>query len=319
MSRSNPVRKAPRFVAEVDEGGLGAVDAVRVSERKSNLWLDAWRDLRGRWMFWVSAVVILFIVFVALFPTVFTSVPPNDQCFLANSDGGPEDGHPLGFTKQGCDVFSRIVHGASTSLSVGVIVTLLVAIMGIAIGAFAGYFGGWLDSFLMRIGDIFFAIPYILAAVVIMSMFLKERNIWIIALAIGFFSWPGTARILRSEVLRVKQFDYVMASEALGLSKVRTMFAHVLPNSIAPVIVISTVGLAGAITAEATLSFLGVGLPNNLFMSWGNDISAAQTSLRTNPMTLIYPSIALSVTVLAFIMLGETVREALDPKARAQR
>ena len=319
MSRNNPVRKAPRYVAEVDEGGLGAVDAVRVSDRKSNLWIDAWRDLRGRWMFWVSGIVILFIVFVALFPTVFTSVPPNNDCFLANSDGPPEPGHPLGFTKQGCDVFSRIVHGAGTSLSVGIIVTLLVAIMGIAIGAFAGYFGGWLDSFLMRIGDIFFAIPYILAAVVIMSMFLKERNIWIISLAIGFFGWPGTARILRSEVLRVKQFDYVMASEALGLPKVRTMFAHVLPNSIAPVIVISTVGLAAAITAEATLSFLGVGLPNNLFMSWGNDISAAQTSLRTNPMTLIYPSIALSVTVLAFIMLGETVREALDPKARAQR
>ena len=319
MSSKNPVRTAPRYVAPVEDSALNAVDAVRVSDKRSNLWLDAWRDLRSRWMFWVSAVVILFIIFVALFPNVFTTVPPNDQCFLANSDGGPEPGHPLGFTKQGCDVFSRIVHGTSTSLSVGVIVTLIVAVMGIVLGAFAGYFGGWLDSFLMRIGDIFFAIPYILAAVVIMSMFLKERNILIISLAIGFFSWPATARILRSEVLRVKQFDYVMASEALGLSKLRTMFAHVLPNSIAPVIVISTVGLAAAITAEATLSFLGVGLPNNLFMSWGNDIANAQQSLRTNPMTLIYPSIALSVTVLAFIMLGETVREALDPKARAQR
>jgi oligopeptide transport system permease protein len=110
-----------------------------------------------------------------------------------------------------------------------------------------------------------------------------------------------------------------MASEAIGLSKFRTMFTHVMPNSLAPVIIISTVGLAGAITAEATLSFLGVGLPNNLFMSWGNDISAAQTSLRTAPSTLIYPSIALSLTVLAFIMLGETVRDALDPRARATR
>ena len=319
MSRSNPVRRAPRYVAEADEGGLGAVDAVRVSERRSNLWLDAWRDLRSRWMFWASAVIILFIVFVALFPWLFTSVPPNDECYLSNSDAPPAPGHPLGFTKQGCDVFSRIVWGAGTSLSVGIIVTVLVAVLGIVIGAFAGYFGGWLDSFLMRIGDIFFAIPYILAAVVIMTMFLHERNIWIISLAIGLFAWPGTARILRSEVLRVRQFDYVMASEALGLSRVRTMFTHVMPNSMAPVIVISTVGLAAAITAEATLSFLGVGLPNNVYMSWGNDISAAQTSLRTNPMTLIYPSIALSVTVLAFIMLGETVREALDPKARAQR
>src|SRR5690606_21331878 len=288
-----------------------------------------WRDLRGRWMFWVSAVVILIIVFVAVFTGVLTSAPLNDNCILTVqtlapaeefdvpvgtriSNHGPLPGHPLGFTKQGCDVFSRIVHGTGTSLSVGIIVTLIVAVMGIVIGAFAGYFGGWLDSFLMRIGDIFFAIPYILAAVVIMSMFLRERNIFIISLAIGFFAWPATARILRSEVLRVKQLDFVMAAEAIGVSKFRTMFTHVMPNSLAPVIIISTVGLAGAITAEATLSFLGVGLPANIFMSWGNDISAAQGSLRTSPETLIYPSIALSVTVLAFIMLGETVRDALD-------
>lgn len=319
MSSKNPVRRAPRYVAEVDEGGLGAVDAVRVAERKSNLWLDAWRDLRGRWLFWVTSVVILFIVFVALFPGVFTNEPPNDNCLLANSNGAPQPGHPLGFTRQGCDIFSRIVHGTGTSLSVGIIVTVMVAVMGIVLGAFAGYFGGWLDSFLMRIGDIFFAIPYILAAVVIMSMFLHNRDIWVISLAIGFFSWPATARILRSEVLRVKQLDFVMASEAIGLTKLRTMFSHVMPNSLAPVIVISTVGLAAAIVAEATLSFLGVGLPNNLYMSWGNDISAAQQTLRTAPQTLIYPSVALSLTVLAFILLGELVRDALDPRARATR
>jgi len=319
MSSKNPVRRAPHFVAEVDEAGLGAVDAVRVGDRRSNLWIDAWRDLRGRWLFWVTAVFILFIVFVALFPGVFTNEPPNDNCQLANSNGGPQPGHPLGFTLQGCDIFSRIMHGTGTSLSVGIIVTVMVAVMGIVLGAFAGYFGGWLDSFLMRIGDIFFAIPYILAAVVIMSMFLRDRNIWVISLAIGFFSWPATARILRSEVLRVKQLDFVMASEAIGLTRIRTMFTHVMPNSLAPVIVISTVGLAAAITAEATLSFLGVGLPNNLFMSWGNDISSAQPSLRIAPQTLIYPSVALSLTVLAFILLGEVVRDALDPRARATR
>jgi oligopeptide transport system permease protein len=329
MSSKNPVRTAPRYVAEIDEGGLGAVDAVRISDKKSNLWLDAWRDLRGRWLFWVTSVIILFIIFVALFPGVFTHEPPNSDCYLtadashsdpySSSNGGPAPGHPLGFTKQGCDVFSRIVYGTGTSLSVGIIVTVMTAVMGIVLGAFAGYFGGWLDSFLMRIGDIFFAIPYILAAVVIMSIFLKERNIWVISLAIGFFAWPSTARILRSEVLRVKQLDFVMASEAIGLSRFRTMFTHVMPNSIAPVIVVSTVGLAAAITAEATLSFLGVGLPNNVFMSWGNDIAAAQGDLRRAPQVLIYPSIALSLTVLAFILLGEVVRDALDPRSRATR
>jgi oligopeptide transport system permease protein len=318
MSSKNPIRTMPHYVAESDEVGLGAVDAVRVSDRKSNLWLDAWRDLRSRWMFWVAGVVILFLIVVALFPGLFTGTSPW-ACDLNYSNDPPADGHPLGFTFQGCDIYARIIYGTSTSLSVGIIVTLLTAAMGILIGAFAGYFGGWVDSFLMRLGDIFFAIPYVLAAVVIMSMFLNYRNILVISLAIGFFAWPSTARILRSEVLRVRSADYVMASEALGVKKVRTMFAHVLPNSIAPVIVISTVGLAGAITAEATLSFLGVGLPSNEFMSWGNEISYAQIRLRTDPMPLIYPSIALSITVLSFIMLGETVRDALDPKARAQR
>jgi oligopeptide transport system permease protein len=318
MSSKTPLRRAPRFVAELDEAGLGAVDAVRVSERKSNLWLDAWRDLRGRWMFWLAGAVILLLIVVAAFPGLFTQVDPR-ACALKFSNDPPTDGHPLGFTFQGCDIYSRIIHGTSTSLMVGLLVTIIVAIIGILVGAFAGFFGGWLDSLLMRVGDMFFAIPYILAAVVIMSMFLADRNILVISMAIGFFAWPSTARILRSEVLRVKNADYVMASEALGVSKVRTMLTHVLPNSIAPVIVVSTVGLAAAITAEATLSFLGVGLPSNLYLSWGNEISFAQERLRTDPMPLIYPSIALSVTVLSFIMLGETVRDALDPKARALR
>jgi oligopeptide transport system permease protein len=328
MSSKTPVRSAPRYVAPIEDDALGAVDAVRISEKKSNLWLDAWRDLRRRPMFWISSVLILFIVFVALFPGVFTQVPPNDQCFLsadpahsnpyASSNGGPAPGSPLGFTKQGCDIFSRIVHGASTSLSVGVIATLIVAVAGILFGGFAGFFGGWLDSLLMRIGDIFFAIPYILAAVVVMSVFSANRTVWVISLAIGIFAWPSTARILRSEVLRIKQSDYVMASTAIGLSRLRILAQHVLPNSVAPVIVVTTISLAASITAEATLSFLGVGLPAGV-MSWGNDISDAQSDLRSNPATLIYPSIALTITVLSFVIFGEMLRESLDPKARAQR
>ena len=317
MSSKNSYRTMPHFVAPTDEAGIGAVDAVRVSDRKSNLWLDAWRDLRGRWMFWIAGSIILILCVIALFPGLFTQMSPV-ACDLNFSNDGSSSGHPLGYTFQGCDVYSRIIYGTSTSLSVGLIVTVIVAAMGIVIGAFAGYYGGWLDSLLMRLGDMFFAIPYILAAVVVMSLFLKDRNILVISLAIGFFAWPSTARILRSEILRVKSADFVMASRAIGASGPRTLFAHVLPNSIAPVIVISTVGLAAAITAEATLSFLGVGLPSS-FMSWGNDISQAQIRLRTDPMPLIYPSIALSLTVLSFIMLGETVRDALDPKARALR
>ncbi|ARJ05716.1 ABC transporter permease [Cnuibacter physcomitrellae] len=318
MSSNTPTRSANHYVAPLEETPLVAVDAVKVAEKPSNLWIDAWRDMRRRVMFWISAAIILLVVIVALFPGLFTQTPPNDDCFLSNSNGGPTDGHPLGYTKLGCDIYSRIIHGTSTSLSVGIIVIILTTVLGILFGMFAGYYGGWIDSVLSRAGDIFFSIPYILAAVVIMSVFSAYRNVFVISLAIGIFAWPSTARVLRAEILRVKNSDYVMASQALGVSRFRILIRHVLPNSIAPVIVVTTISLAAAIVAEATLSFLGVGLPNST-MSWGNDISAAQTDLRTAPQTLIYPSIALSITVLSFIMLGEVVRDALDPKARAQR
>jgi oligopeptide transport system permease protein len=312
------VRSAGHYVAPLDETPLVAVDTVKISEKKSNLWIDAWRDLRGRPFFWISAVLILLVVVVALFPFLFTQTPPNDECFLANSNGAPVAGHPLGFTKQGCDIYSRIINGTSTSLSVGLIVIFLTTVLGLVFGAFAGFYGGWVDSVLSRVGDIFFSIPYILAAVVIMSVLSQYRSIWTISLAIGIFAWPSTARVLRSEILRVKSADYVMASTALGVSKFKILLKHVLPNSIAPVIVITAISLAGAIVAEASLSFLGVGLGGSV-MSWGNDINQAQSDLRTAPQTLIYPSLALSLTVFAFIMLSELVRDALDPKARALR
>lgn len=306
------------FVAPLDETPLAEVDSVNISSQASNLWLDAWRDMRRRPMFYISGVLIVLVVLVALFPGWFTQVSPTLNCQLANSNGGPTAGHPLGFTKQGCDIYSRIVHGTSTSLSVGIIVTILTAGLGVLFGAFAGFYGRWLDAVLSRVGDIFFAIPYILAAVVIMSVFSANRNIAVISLAIGLFAWPSTARVLRAEILRVKNADFVMASTAIGVSKFKILMRHVLPNSIAPVIVITTLSLAAAIVAEATLSFLGVGLPTT-FMSWGNDISQAQSDLRNAPQTLIYPSLALTITALSFIMMGEVIRDALDPKARARR
>ena len=315
---ATPARSANHYVAPIEETPLVSVDAVNVSEKKSNLWIDAWRDLRRRPLFWISSALILLVVIVALFPWLFTQTPPNDECFLANSNGAPTEGHPLGFTKQGCDIYARIIDGTATSLSVGFIVLVLTTFLGLIFGAFAGFYGGWVDSVLSRVGDIFFSIPYILAAVVIMSVLSQYRSVWSISLAIGLFAWPSTARVLRSEILRVKSADYVMASTALGVSKFKILLKHVLPNSIAPVIVITAISLAAAIVAEATLSYLGVGLGGSV-MSWGNDINQAQNDLRTAPQTLIYPSLALSITVFAFIMLSELVRDALDPKARALR
>ncbi|WP_353827241.1 ABC transporter permease [Agromyces sp. SYSU T0242] len=314
---SNTRPTQAHYVAPIDETPLVAIDSVKAEGKPSNLWRDAWRDVRKRPMFWISATMIFLIVIVALFPTLFTSLDPR-YCQLSLSNQGPGDGSVLGYNRQGCDIYARIIYGTSTSLSVGIIVTTIVATLGIIMGSLAGFYGGWVDAVLSRLGDIFFSIPYILAAVVIMSVLSQYVSVWTISLAIGIFAWPATARVLRAEILRVKNSDFVMAATAVGVTRFRILLRHVLPNSIAPVIVITTISLASAIVAEATLSFLGVGLPSSQ-MSWGNDISQAQVDLRTNPQTLILPSIALSVTVLSFIMLGEVVRDALDPKARAQR
>ncbi|MCK8466550.1 ABC transporter permease [Microbacterium sp. KSW4-16] len=305
------------YVAPVETESVN-VDAVRIADKPSNLWRDAWRDLRKRPLFWFSVVLALVFLLMALWPTLFTQVPPNRDCLLSNSNGGPTEGHPLGFTFQGCDIYSRIVWGSQTSLAVGLIATVIASILGLIMGALAGFYGGWLDSVLSRVGDIFFAIPYILAAVVVMTVFRDSRSVWTLAFAIGGFAWASTARVVRAEVLRVRQADFVMASQAVGQSKFRILVSHVIPNALAPLLVVSTLGLAAAIVAEATLSYLGVGLGSDV-MSWGLDIGKAQASLRVAPMALIYPSIALTLAVLAFVTLGELIRDALDPKARARR
>ncbi|MFT4258783.1 ABC transporter permease [Microbacterium sp.] len=305
------------YVAPVETESI-AVDAVKVGEKPTNLWRDAWSDLRRRPLFWFSVALATLFVAMALFPTLFTQTPPNLDCQLANSNGEPTAGHPLGFTFQGCDIYARIVWGSQTSLSVGLLATFVSSVLGLFMGALAGYYGGWIDSVLSRIGDIFFAVPYILAAVVVMTVFRDIRSIPVLAVAIGGFAWASTARVVRAEILRVRQADFVMASESLGLSRFKTLLRHVIPNAIAPLLVVTTLSLAGSIVAEATLSFLGVGLGSDV-MSWGLDISQAQNSLRVAPMALIYPSIALTLAVLAFVTLGELIRDAIDPKARARR
>ncbi|MEO7126131.1 MAG: ABC transporter permease [Nakamurella sp.] len=309
--------RTAHYVAPIDDDTI-VVDAVKVAAKPASLWGDAWRDIRRRPTFWASVIVALIVILMAAWPTLFTTVAPNSDCQLTNSNGGSASGHLLGFTFQGCDIYARIVWGARTSVSVGLLATFIGSSLGLVMGAIAGFYPGWLDSVLSRIGDIFFSIPYILAAVVVMSVFSEYRNVVILAVAIGGFAWASTARVVRAEILRVRQSDYITAARAIGRSRFRTLLTHAIPNAIAPLLVITTLSLAGAIVAEATPAFLGVGLGGDT-MSGGNDISQAQISLRVAPMALIWPSIALTVTVLAFIMLGELIRDGLDPRARAQR
>lgn len=302
------------FIAATDETGLGAVDAVKDESAPSSQWGEAWRYLRRRPLFWISSAMILVAILLAVFPGLFTNVDPR-SCDLSKSLNPSEPGHPFGFNRQGCDIYSRVIYGARASVAVGVLATALVAVLGSLIGALAGYFGGWIDAVLSRITDIFFAIPLVLAAIVVMQMFKEYRTIITVVLVLGLFGWVSIARITRGAVMSIKNEEFVQAARSVGASDVRILFGHIMPNAAAPIISYATVALGTFIVAEATLSFLGIGLPTT-FVSWGGDISDAQASLRVNPAVLFYPAGALGLTVLSFIMMGDVVRDALDPKAR---
>ncbi len=304
------------FVSDTDETGLGAVDAVADESAPSSMWGEAWKHLRTRPIFWVSAIIIAVVIVAALFPSLFTSTDPR-YCDLSQSLKGSESGHPLGFTRQGCDIYARVVYGARASVSVGILSTIAVVLIGGIIGSLAGFFGGWLDAVLSRITDIFFAVPLLLAAIVFMQMFKDHRNVAMVVVVLAAFGWTQIARITRGAVMSAKNEEFVTAARATGASTWRILVSHILPNSMAPIIVYATVALGTFIVAEATLSFMGIGLPPSI-VSWGGDISQAQASLRTQPMVLFYPALALALTVLSFIMMSDAVSDALDPKARNQ-
>lgn len=304
-----------RYVAPIEETPLQAVDSVDETAKARSTWSDAWDAMRRRPMFWIAGALILLIVVVALVPNFFSGLNPR-FCELSVSNQGPSAGHIFGYNRQGCDVYARVIHGAQASLMVGVIATVLVTIVGVVIGSIAGYYGGWLDSVVSRLGDIFFAIPTVLGAIVLMSV-LPNRDPLTVALVLALFAWPQVARIMRGSVLSARGADYVMASTALGVSRFKILVRHVVPNAIPPVIIVATTMLGTFIVAESTLSFLGIGLDG--VISWGLDIGQAQTTVRTAPMALFYPAAALSITVLSFLLMGDVVRDALDPKARARR
>lgn len=302
------------FVDEVDETGLGAVDAVADDSAPSSMWGEAWKYLRKKVLFWVAAAIIFLAVALAAFPQLFTSVDPK-FCELSHSMGAPSAGHPFGYDRQGCDIFARTIYGARASVIVGILTTVTVVIIGGIFGTLAGYFGGWLDALLSRVTDIVFAVPFMLAGIVVMQMFKESRTIFTVVLVLAVFGWPSIARITRGAVMQTKNEEFVTAAKALGESRWRIILRHILPNAAAPIIVYATVALGTFIVSEATLSFLGVGLPSDV-VSWGGDISRAQVSLRIQPSVLFYPAGALAMTVLSFIMMGDVVRDALDPTMR---
>ncbi|WP_210577186.1 ABC transporter permease [Streptomyces sp. GESEQ-4] len=299
--------------AETLEKTPGGPQGTGPQGKPRSLWSDAWRDLRGNPVFIIAGLVILFLVVISLWPSAIASGNPL-KCDLAKAQEGSQPGHPFGYDGQGCDVYTRTVYGARNSVSVGVCATLGVAILGSVLGGLAGFFGGVWDSILSRITDIFFAIPVVLGGLVLLSV-VTSSTIWPVIGFMVLLGWPQISRIARGSVITAKQNDYVQAARALGASNSRLLLRHITPNAVAPVIVVATIALGTYIALEATLSYLGVGLKPPT-VSWGIDISAASPYIRNAPHALLWPSGALALTVLAFIMLGDAVRDALDPKLR---
>jgi oligopeptide transport system permease protein len=305
--------RTEHWVAPLSETPLQEVDAADTSTAPRSLWAEAGHSLLRNPVFVISALLILFVLFVAAFPQVFTGQDPRFGD-LSRANQAPGGEHPFGTSRQGYDIAARTFWGARTSVIIGFFAMIGSTLIGGTIGALAGYVGGWFDEVISRITDIFFAVPLILGAIVVATR-LGEMNMWTVIMVLSVFGWTNIARIMRGAVIATKGQDYVTSSVALGASSPAVLLKHVIPNAIAPVIVTATVNLGVFIVAEATLSFLGVGLPTSA-VSWGGDISDARDALRTQPSMLFYPSVALAITVLSFIMLGDAVRDALDPKAR---
>jgi oligopeptide transport system permease protein len=289
--------------------------AERVPDRRG-FWRDSWRELRRRPKFVVAAALIAFIVVVALFPGLFTGIDPAyadpSQSLLP-----PSGAHWFGTDLQGHDIYARTLYGARASVTVGLGATLLVFVVGGVLGALAGFYGGWIDAVVSRITDVFFGLPLLLAAIVIMGV-MHHRRVWTVVAILALFGWPQVARVARGAVIEVRVSDYVLAAKALGLREFQILGRHVLPNALGPVFAVSTIAFGVFIVTEASLSYLGVGLAASV-VSWGGDINLAQSRLRSGSPILFYPAGALAITVLAFMMMGDALRDALDPASRASR
>lgn len=306
--------EASTIAIGAEAGTTAGDDAAR------SLASDAWRSLRKNPIFWVSSALIFVFLLMAAWPSLFTGVDPNNAV-LADARATPSSHNWFGRDIQGYDIYSRTIYGARASILVGVFTTAVTTVFGSAMGIVAGFYGGIMDTIISRVTDVFFAIPLLLGGILFMATFPNNIDspylvvVGKVVVVLSVFGWTSVARLMRSSVLQVKPNDYVQAARALGATPWRIIRSHLLPNAIAPVIVVSTINLGVFISVEATLSFLGIGLTPPA-ISWGVAISDALDALQTTPHILLFPSLFLSLAVLAFIMLGDAVRDAFDPKSR---
>lgn len=265
---------------------------------------------------WVAFAILLLLVAVAVAPGLFTSVDPR-QCQLLNARKPPSFGHWFGFDIQGCDVFARTIYGARASLLVSLLATIGSTVIGGVVGLLAGFYGGVTDSVISRVTDVVLGLPTLLGAIVILATLGSGDGSSVIrlALVLSILGWATESRLMRSSVLQTKQAEYVRAARVAGAGNLWIAFRHILPNSVTPLLVMATLSLGGYVGAEATLSYLGLGLQAPV-ISWGTAISDAQPYLASAPHMLLFPSLLLTMTVLTLVLFGEAVRRAFDPRSR---
>lgn len=260
----------------------------------------------------LGLILLLFLILMALFAPYLAPQDYTEQS-LFHSLTPPGDEYILGSDEYGRDILSRIIYGSRISLQVGVIATMISMVIGVTLGLLAGYYGGLLDSILQAMVDISWAFPTILLALVFVAIF--SPSLVNVMVAVGLVYWAGYARLVRGEVLSLKEREFIEAIKALGAGDLKILIFHILPNSFAPIIVMGTLGMARAILIEASLSFLGLGAQPPT-PSWGAMLSDGRMYLLTAPWVTLFPGVAIMLTVLGFNLLGDGLRDALDPRLK---
>jgi ABC-type dipeptide/oligopeptide/nickel transport system permease subunit len=274
------------------------------------------RALRGDRRAWFGASVVVLMVFAAVAAPLVSHHDPL-RIDLVNQLQGPSLTHWLGTDIQGRDVWARLVYGARVSLSAGIVSQGIALFLGVTMGLIAGYYGGWVDEVVMRLADVTLAFPTLLLLIAMAAAL--QPSLGVVFVTIGLVGWAGMARLVRGQVLVVRQLEFVQASKALGSADARVMLRHVLPSVLAPVLIAATLGVAAAIMAESSLSFLGLGVQPPT-PSWGAMIADGRdlNQLRTAPWTSVAPGVAIGAAVLGFNLLGDALRDALDPRHAAR-
>lgn len=311
---------APPAPASPSTSPSGLADSLALGTPAASSAAQAWHVLRRNPVFWGSAAVIVLLVVVAVMPGWFTGKDPN-LCLLSASRRPPHAGAWMGNDLQGCDVYARLVYGTRASLAVGALASAFTFVAGVFVGVLAGFYRGWVDAVLSRVTDVFFAVPFLLGAILIMVSMAPDpdepvwRSIALVAATMAVLGWAPCARVCRSAVIAVRDVDYVQAARGLGAGSGRVLRVHILPSVITPALVLTTLMVGSFIAAEATLSFLGLGLRGSV-ITWGKSLAQAQDYAEISPHMVIFPSVVLVVAVLAFVLAAQALRDAFDPKAR---